>query len=98
MAHKKFSGAGPTSKIKTKKKQQSKSIWEKTSKSNFNESLGTFEEMVWESGRRCQWAIRNWWLSSKAMTVLAAARGGGLAIVKRTWKQPRRGTVAVSGI
>jgi len=28
MAHKKFSGAGPTSKIKTKK-QQSKSIWEK---------------------------------------------------------------------
>lgn len=54
--------------------------------------------MVWESGRRCQWAIRDWWLSSKAITVLAAAREDGLAIVKRTWEQPRRGTVAISGI
>ena len=51
--------------------------------------------MVWESGRRCQWAIRDWRLSSKA---IAAAREDGLTIVKRTWRQPCRGLWPFQGL
>ena len=54
--------------------------------------------MVWESGRRCQRAIRDWWRSWKGIKIRATAREDGLTTVKCTWMKPRSGAVASSGI
>lgn len=74
MARKKCNGAGPAEKIKNKK-QQSKNKWENVKKKcNFNESLCAFKEVGWESGSRCQQALRDWWESWEGITAFTADR------------------------